>query len=144
MGIDPGDRDLKPVIDAVKARSRLITDIATQAAVRLDPSRAKVDEKGAALRKKLGEGFVTSVHLASEVLAKTPDDAWTPGSTEQLAEALKAAAESRGMKLGDVMQPIRVVLTGSTVSEPVDQLLGVVTKRVALHRLTSWTDTQST
>jgi glutamyl/glutaminyl-tRNA synthetase len=41
------------------------------------------------------------------------------------------------------MQPIRVVLTGSTVSEPVDQLLGVVGRKFALDRLSSWTDAPS-
>ena len=30
------------------------------------------------------------------------------------------------MKLGDIMQPVRVALTGGTVSEPVNELLAVV------------------
>jgi glutamyl-tRNA synthetase len=39
---------------------------------------------------------------------------------------LKGVAEANGLKLGDVMQPVRVALTGSTVSEPVNELLSVV------------------
>ncbi len=39
---------------------------------------------------------------------------------------LKGVAESNKLKLGDVMQPVRVALTGSTVSEPVNELLFVV------------------
>ncbi|HET7040642.1 MAG TPA: glutamate--tRNA ligase [Gemmatimonadales bacterium] len=138
MGVDFAGRDLRPIIDAVKARSRLITDIANQAAVRLDPTRAVVDEKGAALQKKLGAAFGENLKAAAEVLANTPADQWTPGSTQGLADALKAAAESKGVKLGDLMQPIRVVLTGSTVSEPVDQLLGVVGRDASLEWLKSW------
>jgi len=44
-------------------------------------------------------------------------------------------AERDGKKLGDVMQPIRVVLTGSTVSEPVNELLAVVGRAASLARI---------
>ena len=40
-------------------------------------------------------------------------------------------AEAHGLKLGDAMQPVRVALTGSTVSEPVNELLAVVEPRRA-------------
>jgi glutamyl-tRNA synthetase len=53
-----------------------------------------------------------------------------------LLETLRSLAESRGLKLGDVMQPIRVALTGSTVSEPVNELLAVVGRDVSIRRLT--------
>ena len=44
-------------------------------------------------------------------------------------------AEANGLKLGDAMQPIRVALTGSTVSEPVNELLAVVGPERSLRRL---------
>ncbi|MFL5473250.1 MAG: glutamate--tRNA ligase, partial [Gemmatimonadales bacterium] len=49
MGIHT-DRDLRPLIDSVKARSRTILHVAEQVAVRLDPSRSRLDSKGEALR----------------------------------------------------------------------------------------------
>jgi glutamyl-tRNA synthetase len=48
---------------------------------------------------------------------------------------LRAVAESNTLKLGDVMQPIRVALTGSTVSEPVNELLAVVGPEKSLERI---------
>jgi len=48
---------------------------------------------------------------------------------------MKALAESRGAKLGDLLQPVRVVLTGSTVSEPVNDLLVVVGRDESLARI---------
>jgi len=48
---------------------------------------------------------------------------------------LEAAAEAHGLKLGDALQPVRVALTGSTVSEPVNELLAVVDRATALRRL---------
>jgi glutamyl-tRNA synthetase len=59
---------------------------------------------------------------------------WT---AERILEALKAAAEAHGLKLGDAMQPVRVALTGGTVSEPVNELLAVVGRANALARLAS-------
>jgi len=135
MGVDPGSRPLAPVIDAVKARSNLITDIAKQAAVRLDPSRAVVDEKGEALRKKLGAAFSENLKLALRTLEGVSDGEWV---ADKLTDPLKGAAESKGMKLGDLMQPIRVALTGSTVSEPVNELLAVVGRDAALRTLEEW------
>lgn len=132
MGVTLDSRSLIPVIDAVKARSRLITDIATQAAVRLDPSRAVVDDKGAALQKKLGAAFAENLKLALKILDGVSAADWT---AEKLAEPLKTGAEAKGMKQGDLMQPIRVALTGSTVSEPVNELLAVVGRDAALKRL---------
>ncbi|MEO6068306.1 MAG: glutamate--tRNA ligase [Gemmatimonadota bacterium] len=132
MGITLDSRLLAPIIDAVKARSRLITDIAQQAAVRLDPSRSVVDEKGAALQKKLGPAFQENLKLAIGVLDGVSASDW---HAEKLTDPLKALAESKGMKLGDLMQPVRVALTGGTVSEPVNELLAVVGRDVALKRL---------
>ncbi|HWA41218.1 MAG TPA: glutamate--tRNA ligase [Gemmatimonadales bacterium] len=132
MGVTLDSRPLTPVIDAVKARSRLITDIATQAAVRLDPSRATVDEKGAALQKKLGAAFAENLRLAVTILDGVSAADWV---ADKLTDPLKGAAEAKGMKLGDLMQPIRVALTGSTVSEPVNELLAVVGRDASLKRL---------
>jgi glutamyl-tRNA synthetase len=42
------------------------------------------------------------------------------------------------VKLGDALQPIRVALTGSTVSEPVNELVWVVGRDEVLRRLESF------
>ena len=61
-------RDLAPLIDAVKARSRTILHVAQQVAVRLDPARAELDPKGEALIRKLGPAFGANLLLATEAL----------------------------------------------------------------------------
>ena len=55
-----------------------------------------------------------------------------------LLERLKGAAEADALKLGDLLQPVRVVLTGSTVSEPVNELLAAVGRDESLRRLERW------
>jgi len=132
LGVATGGRDLAPVIDAAKQRSRTVVQLAEQVAVRLDASRIVLDDKAEKLRVKMGGGFHAALSVALETLAPLDRTAWT---SEQLLESLKDAAESRGLKLGDALQPIRVVLTGTTVSEPVNELLAVVGRDESLARL---------
>jgi glutamyl-tRNA synthetase len=131
MGV-PIDSDIRPIIDSVKARSRTILHVAEQVAVRLDPSRSTLDAKAEALIRKLGPGFSRNLSLAAAALDALAPDQWNP---ERLLEVLKGVAQSEGAKLGDVMQPVRVALTGSTVSEPVNELLAVVGRERSINRL---------
>jgi glutamyl-tRNA synthetase len=132
IGVDPGTRDLVPLIEATKARARTITHIAEQVAVRMDGSRVTRDERGEALVRKLGPAYAANLALGVRELAALPADEWT---ADGLIATLKVAAEREGLKLGDLLQPIRVALTGGTVSEPVNELLAVVGREASLARL---------
>ena len=132
MGVSDDGRDLRPLIDAVKARSRTILQVADRVAVRLDPSRSSLDEKGSALIRKMGPSFSANLLRAADALESLRNGAWT---AERLLACLKDVAETNGLKLGDAMQPIRVALTGSTVSEPVNELLEVVGPERSLARI---------
>jgi glutamyl-tRNA synthetase len=125
---------LAPYIDAVKARSRTLLDVARQVAVRLDSRQVELDEKGRALIRKMGDEYSRSLTLAIDTLRAIEERDW---KREQILAALKATVEREAIKLGDLLQPIRVALTGSTVSEPVNELLEVVGRSSALARLTS-------
>jgi glutamyl-tRNA synthetase len=131
MGIAPAI-DLAPLIDSVKARSRTILDVAEQVAVRLDPTRSKLDAKGEALIRKMGSAFAENLSKASAALEVLGPNDWVP---DKLLESLRGVATAHGLKLGDVMQPVRVALTGSTVSEPVNELVAVVGRERSLHRI---------
>jgi glutamyl-tRNA synthetase len=132
MGVAARGRDLTPLVDAVKTRSRTMLHVAEQVAVRLDPSRASLDAKGEALIRKLGDAFSLNLRRAASALEQLDPADWRP---ERILETLKGVAETHGLKLGDAMQPVRVALTGSTVSEPVNELLAVVDRATALARL---------
>jgi glutamyl-tRNA synthetase len=132
MGVAHAGRDLVPLINAVKGRSRTILQVAERVAVRLDPSRAALDAKGQALVHKMGPAFAANLELALVALERLPSGDWGP---EPILECLKQVAEANGLKLGDAMQPVRVALTGSTVSEPVNELLAVIDRGTALGRL---------
>jgi glutamyl-tRNA synthetase len=126
--------DIKPLIESVKARSRTILHVAEQVAVRLDPTRSTVDAKGEALIAKMGPSFGRNLALASAALQRLSPGEW---NAERLLETLRGVAQEQGAKLGDIMQPVRVALTGSTVSEPVNELLAVVGREHSVTRLES-------
>jgi glutamyl-tRNA synthetase len=132
MRVPDDGRDLRPMIDAVKGRSRTVLQVADRVAVRLDPSRSEIDEKGMALIGKMGSAFSANLLLAADALEPLRNGAWT---ADRLLACLKTVAESNGLKLGEAMQPIRVALTGSTVSEPVNELLEVVGPERSLARM---------
>ncbi len=130
-GIAVKGQQLLPLIDAVKARSRTILQLAEQVAVRLR-GPAALDAKAEALKAKMGESFAANLRRAVAALDPLPEAEWSP---EPLLASLKSAAEGAGVKLGDAMQPIRVALTGSTVSEPVNELLAIVGRSASLDRM---------
>ena len=132
LGVEPGGRDLRTLIDAAKARSRTVLQLAEQVAVRLDASRIVIDEKAEKLLKKMGPAFGASLELAAGALESISASDW---NSDRLLEAVKTAAEANGVKLGDAMQPVRVALTGGTVSEPVNELLAVVGRDESLARI---------
>ncbi|MFL5401472.1 MAG: glutamate--tRNA ligase, partial [Gemmatimonadales bacterium] len=133
MGIqDTGD--LTSLINSVKARSRTILHVAAQVATRLHPERSQLDAKGHALMQKMGPAFFSNLELASTALKPLASDPgeWQP---DRLLTTLKGVAEANNLKLGDVMQPVRVALTGSTVSEPVNELLFVIGPQSSMRTL---------
>ena len=133
------DDRLLHLIDAVKARSRKLTDIVGQIDIRLNGPKLSgettvLDPKAVALRKKLGSEFSANLQLVAAALESIATTDWIPTIIEA---RLKELAEREGKKLGDIMQPIRVALTGVTVSEPVNELLAVVGKERSLARMRS-------
>jgi len=125
-----GDREaILRTIAAVKTRSRTTLDVARQVAVRLDAKHLQLDEKAKKEIAKDPAGYKASLEASFAALSGTE---WT---TTALEQRLRALAEERGVAAGKIFQPIRIALSGGTVSEPVNELLYVVGKEAALKRL---------
>ena len=129
LGLNGGRDAVLRAIAAVKTRSRTTLDVARQVAVRLDAKHVELDEKAKKEIAKDAAGYKASLDASVNALR---DVDWTPGALEQ---RLRELAEARGVAAGKVFQPIRIALTGGTVSEPVNELLFVVGKEAALKRL---------
>jgi glutamyl-tRNA synthetase len=97
--------------------------------VRLDANHVEFDDKAKKEISKDPAAYKESLEASLAVL-KAAD--WRP---EALERTLRALAEQQGVAAGKIFQPIRIALTGGTVSEPVNELLYVVGKEAALERL---------
>ena len=129
LGVNGNREAVLKAIAAVKTRSRTTLDVARQVAARLDAKHVVFDDKAKKEIAKDPAAYKASLEASVAALADTD---WTP---EQLERRLRALAEARGVAAGSVFQPIRIALTGGTVSEPVNELLYVVGKEAALERL---------
>lgn len=86
-----------------------------------------------AVQKNLLKGEkagVTVLRALRAALAAQAD--WSPSAIEQL---LRGFAESRGMGLGKVAQPLRIAVTGGTISPPIFETLAILGQERTLARL---------
>lgn len=113
-------------------RARTTLELAERVAVRYDASLIRRTTKADKLIAKDLEGFRASLAAAHQRLTTLGDADWEPA---RLETELRALADELGVKPGGVFQPIRVALTGDTVSEGVNVLLEVVGKEESLRRM---------
>jgi len=131
LGLNGPQDAVRKAIAAVKTRSRTTLDVARQVAVRLDPKFVAFDDKATKEIAKDPAGYRAALEASIAALERVD---WTPQALEQ---ALRTLADQQGVAAGKIFQPIRIALTGGTVSEPVNELLYVVGKDAALARLTA-------
>jgi glutamyl-tRNA synthetase len=121
------DRKLAAVAKAQQERAKTLKEMA-QNSVFFFNELAGYDEKAA--KKNL---TADSVAALSAILAKLSQlREWVAAS---LHDAVNQAAAELGVGMGKVAQPIRVAVSGTTVSPPIDVTLEVLGRDVTLARL---------
>jgi glutamyl-tRNA synthetase len=85
-----------------------------------------------AVAKQWKDTSATRELLTAARDALAPVDDWT---AEALEPALRALAEARGIGAGKLFQPLRVALTGLAVSPGIFEVLVMLGRELALHRL---------
>lgn len=133
--LDPGELERRRLLRAIAVtaeRARTTLDLAFRVAVRYDARLVERDDKANAFIGKDPAAFRTVLDQVLDRLGEIGESDWKP---ERLETELRAIAEEAGVALGQVMQPVRIALTGQTVSEPVHLLLEVVGRDETLARL---------
>jgi glutamyl-tRNA synthetase len=113
-------------------RARTTSELARRVAIRFDATLIERDAKADTMLAKDLPGFRDALRAAVDCLEILSAAEWT---AEHLEGALRALAEERGVKPGIVFQPVRVAVTGQTVSEPVNVLLELVGRDESLRRM---------
>ena len=113
-------------INGVKQRSRTVVELATGLVFYARAGAPAPDEKAAAILTNDAKAVLAGVAGALEPTSWAEPD---------LESTVKSFAERTGMKLGQVAQPLRVALTGSTVSPGIFEVLTILGREESLSRL---------
>lgn len=121
----------RQVIPSLKERSRTLVELINGAAFLVAQRPIEIDPKAA---KHLDEAAREHLSELAATLAKIDD--W---SVETIEAAVRGFADRKTLKLGKIAQPLRVALTGSTISPPIFDLLAVLGKAETLARIADQT-----
>src|SRR5690348_11712899 len=117
---------IRGLMPALKERAKTLVELADAAAFLARPLPLPMEPKAAALLTP--ETRLMLRDVAGRLAA-------TDFSPQSIDAALREFAEASGRKLGQVAQPLRAALTGSTASPGIDLTLAALGKEEALARL---------
>ncbi len=125
----PGaDRDLLiRAMPELKARAHTLVELAQNAEFLFARRPLEPDAAASALLTPEAEQALAKAHEALAALAK-----WDPGSVEA---SIRDVAESAGLKLGKLAQPLRAALTGRTTSPGIFDVLVLLGRDESLGRI---------
>jgi glutamyl-tRNA synthetase len=127
VGIEPAGRDLAAIADALKERSKTLMEMAEASRFFFTPP---VGYEAKAATKHLNAETVPLLKAAASDLATLE-----PFAAQELHALLESLAQRHGVGLGKLAQPIRVAVSGGTVSPPIDATLAILGREEALARL---------
>jgi glutamyl-tRNA synthetase len=117
------------LIDLLKVRARTVHDIVRQAVPYFAPTIA-YDAEAVSTQWKDATASATTLREVRERLSAV--ESWSP---EAMEASLRTLAEARGVAAGKLFQPLRVALTGMTVSPGIFDVLVAMGRERALERL---------
>ena len=128
LGIDEAGRDLLVrAMPELKARAHDLNQLADGADFLFARRPLAIDEKAATLLTDEARGHLALAHGALSRLAHWDHDA--------ADAAVREVAESAGIKLGKLAQPLRAALTGKTTSPGIFDVLVLLGKDESLARI---------
>jgi glutamyl-tRNA synthetase len=115
-------------MSGVKQRARTVTELAAGLVFYARAGAPPMDEKARALMTPEARSLLARVVAA----LASPSVDWTESTLEA---AVKAVADAAAVKLGQIAQPLRVALTGSTASPGIFEVLAILDRDESLTRL---------
>jgi glutamyl-tRNA synthetase len=128
MGLQVDDQAmLEGVANALRERAKTLKEMAESSRF-FFVDEVTYDE--AAVRKHLTAEALLNLSALRSRFADLPE--WTPAAVH---DALAAFASEKGVGLGKVAQPLRVAVSGTAVSPPIDQTIALLGRDRTLERL---------
>jgi glutamyl-tRNA synthetase len=123
----PDDAVLEAVILAQRERSKTLKEMAEASRFFFE---APVTYEEKAARKHLTPETAPVLEQAERALSGLAD--W---NAQAIHSAIQVLADAGGIGLGKVAQPIRVAVSGGSVSPPIDQTLAILGRKETMDRL---------
>ena len=123
-----GQERLLRGMNGLKQRAKTLIDLTESASFYVKARPLAKDEKAAKLLTGDGRQRLASVRSA----IAAGEVAWTAAGLEA---AVRDAAAAAGAKLGDLAQPLRAALTGTTMSPPIFEVLEILGRDESLGRI---------
>ncbi len=120
---------LQSAMPSLKERAKTLVELVAGAEFLFTDGPRTLDEAAAKLLSPEGRATVAAV------LPTLQDTNWTAA---ELENAARAYAESAGLKLGQVAQPLRAALTGKASSPPLFEMLALLGREESLARLRAY------
>ena len=111
----------------LKPRAKDLNELAEGSLFLFTPRPLKMDDKAEALLQGEARELLALVHQALSGL-----EGWSAEATEQ---AVREVAEAKGVKLGQVAQPLRAALTGRATSPGIFDVLVLLGRDESLARI---------
>jgi len=118
---------LEAAIPSLRERAKTLLELLEGTAYLTTERPLQLEPKAAALIDGAARDILAAT---AEALAAEPD--W---SVDALETAIRSLADAKGLKLGQMAQPLRAALTGRTVSPPVFDVMAVLGRDETLARI---------
>ena len=117
-------------MDGLKARAKTVLELARNAAFYVAARPLALEDKAAAQAKPEARALIAALSVTLQ-----PLNDWRE---PELEAAVRKFSEDQSVKLGNVAQPLRAALTGSTTSPGIFEVMRVLGRDEALARMTDF------
>jgi glutamyl-tRNA synthetase len=116
---------IEKALDSLKPRCHLINDIAEMAKIYIIENEVTISAEARAIIDASDPHLIDHAIKSIEIL----------DNLENISDVLKQLAEHNGLKIGELMKPLRALLTGMSNSPSVFEIINLIGKDATIKRL---------
>lgn len=120
---------IKEGMKSLKVRAQLITELVEHSKIYMVSQNLEISNEARQVIEICDKRLVSEIIILIRGLDRMDHDS--------LQEAFKAFALGKGIKIGEVMKPIRAMLTGSLASPSVFEIIAIIGKEYTIKRLSN-------
>lgn len=132
MGIDISETEGPALVDVIAAQCERAKTLKEMAEKSLYFYQDDVQFDLDAQKNNLNDESLPALHTLYQSLKAIPVSDW---NKDKIHQAIKETADHLALKLGKLAQPLRVAMTGNTISPPIDSTLELIGRTRVLKRL---------